>query len=429
MRGIELRAELLERPQGVVSEDVSDDPDLRVVVKRHVDVAVRDEVHGEVVAAGAADGEAERAAAGREQGEERGEDRPRTLLRVAEEAPRPLARPDPARGEIAELGGDRLDPRRHQVQQRAGLGPERRPVEVVVADEGGVLPTARAREADAEDRRMRGARQSLGEPERRERDARLAARRARERVPAPESVVHQAAAGNRSARSARQSWSSRSRSSGSSSEWTRRSMMLSSSPTIASSNVSSQPSPRTHCSAAATRSGPFPRGRGSCACAATSRRSSASSLSISSKRSSTERAMSERYVAARTDQYLISEYMSYCDARSRPPRNESSITKQTPTTTPPRLSTRPPIASTVPPVASTSSWMTTRAPSAIASAFSSSEFSPYSSMYVAETVSGGSFPGRRAGTKPQPVWQAIAAPRMNPRASAPRVRSGFRSFD
>ena len=54
---------------------MSDDPDLRVVVKRHVDVAVRDEVHGEVVAAGAADGEAERAAAGREQGEERGEDR------------------------------------------------------------------------------------------------------------------------------------------------------------------------------------------------------------------------------------------------------------------------------------------------------------------------------------------------------------------
>ena len=71
--------------------------------------------------------------------------------------------------------------------------------------------------------------------------------------------------------------------------------------------------------------------------------------------------------------------------------------------------------------------MTTRAPRAIASAFTSSAFSPYSSMYFAVTVSGGSLPGRRAGTKPQPTSTAIAAPSRNPRASAPRIRSGLRS--
>src|SRR6266545_4519562 len=101
--------------------------------------------------------------------------------------------------------------------------------------------------------------------------------------------------------------------------------------------------------------------------------------------------------------------------------------KQTPQTFPPSCSTRLPIASTVPPVASTSSWMSTREPCGIRSGCSSSAFVPYSSWYVALTVSGGSLPGRRAGTKPQPTWRAIAAPRMKPRASAPRIRSGFRS--
>jgi hypothetical protein len=47
------------------------------------------------------------------------------------------------------------------------------------------------------------------------------------------------------------------------------------------------------------------------------------------------------------------------------------------------------------------------------------------SVYVALIVSGGNLPGRRAGTKPQPISFAIAAPRMNPRASAPSTRSGF----
>src|SRR5690242_15439464 len=71
--------------------------------------------------------------------------------------------------------------------------------------------------------------------------------------------------------------------------------------------------------------------------------------------------------------------------------------------------------------------MTTRAPPAIASAATSSVFLPYSSAYVAETVSGGSLPGRRAATKPQPASTATAAPSQNPRASAPSTRSACRS--
>src|SRR5919199_4636024 len=114
----------------------------------------------------------------------------------------------------------------------------------------------------------------------------------------------------------------------------------------------------------------------------------------------------------------MSACRSYSARRSRPPR------KVQPTTSPPRLSTRPAIASTVPPVASTSSWIRTRAPRPIISGCSSSAFWPYSSAYVALTVSGGSLPGRLAATNPQPISRAIAAPRMKPRASAPRTRSG-----
>src|SRR5919197_1798622 len=116
--------------------------------------------------------------------------------------------------------------------------------------------------------------------------------------------------------------------------------------------------------------------------------------------------------------------MAYLDSRSRPPRKVSSMMNAQPTTSPPSDSTSPAIASTVPPVASTSSWISTRAPWPIISGCSSSAFWPYSSAYVALTVSGGSLPGRRAATKPQPISCAIAAPRMNPRASAPRTRSG-----
>src|SRR5690242_1776457 len=71
--------------------------------------------------------------------------------------------------------------------------------------------------------------------------------------------------------------------------------------------------------------------------------------------------------------------------------------------------------------------MTTLAPPAIASAATSSVFLPYSSAYVAETVSGGSLPGLRAATNPQPASTATAAPSQKPRASAPSTRSACRS--
>src|SRR5213082_930545 len=76
---VELVAELLERPLDVRLEDVRDDGDLPVVVERHVDVGVRDEVHGDAVADGAADGQTDgaRGAARREQPEGGREDRPR----------------------------------------------------------------------------------------------------------------------------------------------------------------------------------------------------------------------------------------------------------------------------------------------------------------------------------------------------------------
>ncbi len=86
----------------------------------------------------------------------------------------------------------------------------------------------------------------------------------------------------------------------------------------------------------------------------------------------------------------------------------------------------PPARAAVPPVASRSSCSSTRAPSASASACISSASTPYSRMYSADTVSCGSLPGLRAGTKPTPSSRAIAAPRMNPRASAATTKSTFR---
>ena len=134
-------------------EDVLHHPDLAVVVERQVDVLVRDEVHRQPLAGGAAHGEPERAVAGRQQEEGRREHRPRPVLRVAEERPRPLPRLDPRRRDLAELARHRLDARRHEVQEDARLEAERRPVELVVADEAVVLAAAGAGEADAIDDR------------------------------------------------------------------------------------------------------------------------------------------------------------------------------------------------------------------------------------------------------------------------------------
>src|SRR5207237_8922384 len=111
------------------------DADVRIVVERQVDVRLRDEVHGQPLAGWAADGDADGSVARSEQRERGGKDRPRPLLGVAEEAPGPLPRADPRRREIAELVGDHLDPRGHQVDEYAGVEAERRPVELLVADE------------------------------------------------------------------------------------------------------------------------------------------------------------------------------------------------------------------------------------------------------------------------------------------------------
>src|SRR5436189_902243 len=72
--------------------------------------------------------------------------------------------------------------------------------------------------------------------------------------------------------------------------------------------------------------------------------------------------------------------------------------------------------------------MRTRVPSSIAVRCSSSTFVPYSSAYSALIVSGGSLPGRRAGTKPHPSSKASAAPSRKPRASPPTTTWGRRSL-
>ena len=114
------------------AEDVLHHADLRVVVEREVDVLRRHEVDGDVLAGRAADGEPERPVAGREQEERRRKDGPRTPLRVAVEAPRPLAREDVPHREIGELLLGRLEAVGHQVQKALRAVPERRPVELDV---------------------------------------------------------------------------------------------------------------------------------------------------------------------------------------------------------------------------------------------------------------------------------------------------------
>ena len=158
----------------------------------HDDVLVRDEVQGEPLARRAADGKAEPllASAGCEEEERRREHRARPLLRVAEEAPRPLARLDPPGGEVAELESGLLQPRRHQIEELSRLEPEWRPVELVVGDEPRVLLAAGALEADAVDGGVPGTLEPFEATEGRQRDRRLAPRGARERVPRRQNVVH-----------------------------------------------------------------------------------------------------------------------------------------------------------------------------------------------------------------------------------------------
>src|ERR1700736_317511 len=152
---VELRGELLDRSPRVDLEHVFDDADLGVVVERHVEMVLRDEVDRGLGTTRTANGEPDRVALvpRRREQEERGrKDRSRLILRVAEEAPGPLPRADPQGGELRELRFERLQARGHQVQEGdAGAEPERRPVELLMRDETGVLLAAGAGEAHAED--------------------------------------------------------------------------------------------------------------------------------------------------------------------------------------------------------------------------------------------------------------------------------------
>src|SRR5437764_12731077 len=72
-------------------------------------------------------------------------DRPGAVLRPAEEAPRPLPRRDPLRGELGQLAAERVGAGGHQVEERPLLlEPERREVELVLSDEARVLVAAAA---------------------------------------------------------------------------------------------------------------------------------------------------------------------------------------------------------------------------------------------------------------------------------------------
>ena len=189
---MELFRELLESPLCVGPEDVLDDADLRVVVEGHVHMRRRDEVDRDAAADRAAHGDPDGLTILRrgQQEERGGKDRARPLLRVAEEAPGPLPRSDPASGQVGQLVLHRVELSGHQVEKHALGEPKRRPVEVVMRDEPRMALAAAAVEVDLEDGRVRRARQLLDPPERRERDPGLPPVRAREGVPRRERVVH-----------------------------------------------------------------------------------------------------------------------------------------------------------------------------------------------------------------------------------------------
>ena len=67
--------------------------------------------------------------------------------------------------------------------------------------------------------------------------------------------------------------------------------------------------------------------------------------------------------------------------------------------------------------------MMTFAPLSIESTWTSSSAVPYSSSYETRSVSAGSFPGLRRGTKLALRRAASAPPKMNPRASIPTTTS------
>ena len=151
----------------------------------------RDEVDGHCGAGGAADSEPDRVFARRDDSQRRRRHRARAVLRVAEEAPRPLPRSDTGGREIEQLGGERVLVRGHEVvESGARRAAERRPVEIVVGHEAGVIIAAAAREDDAIHRRVLRPRKLLEQAERGQRHALRAPVWTRERVPARQRVVH-----------------------------------------------------------------------------------------------------------------------------------------------------------------------------------------------------------------------------------------------
>ena len=111
-------------------------------------------------------------------------------VRVAEEAPGPLAGADESGGDVAELvSGIRMRAVIRSTNDPASE-PERRPVEIVVRDEARMLVAARARECDREHRRMDRAGQTLQAAERRRASRRSPRARTGEHVARPQRVVH-----------------------------------------------------------------------------------------------------------------------------------------------------------------------------------------------------------------------------------------------
>ena len=190
LRSYELGPEGREGHLAIAGEDVLDDVDPAVVVEGHVDVPVCDEVHRSPRARRAFDREADPVFARSKRAERRGEDGPRTLFRVAEEAPGPLPCPDLRRRELEEVGRGGLDLRGHEVHEGKVAAGERRPIEVVVRDKALMLVPAVAGERDLVDGRMSRSRQAIDDPEGGERQTDLAPDGAREGVAPGQAVVH-----------------------------------------------------------------------------------------------------------------------------------------------------------------------------------------------------------------------------------------------
>ena len=126
--------------------------------------------------------------------------------------------------------------------------------------------------------------------------------------------------------------------------------------------------------------------------------------------------------------YLINEMHGIGASFSIAPRPSNSITKKLQITFPPNIAHNFVQASTVPPVAKRSSTMIIFCPLDIASVCISSLLVPYSKEYSISIFAEGSFPGFLTGINPIPKCAASNEPKIKPRDSGPRMRSGFQLF-